>query len=149
MSGALQNKSTTTVGRRRDKQLYGPNKKNNNTSSLSFAAAAAPREIQPQHQNWLMKFLRIKPAVTLLPIQVSRVRARKEIVHVLREWKRYGMRDIVVDKAAGRVWCRVGVKNCMWYPFLFSLFLAIRCRSFSLPVIETTIADLSTRDIYV
>ncbi|KAL8963391.1 MAG: hypothetical protein Q9193_000344 [Seirophora villosa] len=113
MSGALQNKSTTTVGRRRDKQPYGNNNKNNNTSSLSFAAAAAPREIQPQHQNWLMKFLRIKPAVTVLPFQVSRVRARKEIVHVLREWKRYGMRDIVVDKAAGRVWCRVGVKNSL------------------------------------
>ncbi|KAL8654631.1 MAG: hypothetical protein Q9210_001388 [Variospora velana] len=114
MSGALQNKSTTSVSRHRDKQPYA-NNQNRNESSLSFAAAtAAPaREIQPQHQNWLMKFLRIKPAVTVLTFQVSRVLARKEIVHVLREWKRYGMRDIVVDKAAGRVWCRVGVKNSL------------------------------------
>lgn len=117
MSGAIQNKSTTTVSRHRDKQPYA-NNNNRNKSSLSFAAAAPTREIQPQHQNWLMKFLRIKPAVTVLAFQVSRVRARKEIVHVLREWKRYGMRDIMVDKAAGRVWCRVGVKNCKLQLFL-------------------------------
>ncbi|KAL9599224.1 MAG: hypothetical protein Q9179_003627 [Wetmoreana sp. 5 TL-2023] len=72
-----------------------------------------PREVQPRHQNWLMKFLRIKPAVTVLPFQVSRIRARKEMVSLLREWRRYGIRDIVIDKGAGRVWARVGVKNSL------------------------------------
>lgn len=34
------------------------------------------------------------------------------MVALLREWRKYGMRDIVVDKAAGRVWAKVGEKNC-------------------------------------
>ncbi|KAL9029633.1 MAG: hypothetical protein Q9196_002147 [Gyalolechia fulgens] len=109
MSGALQTRSTTSVGRRHD----GPYPDRHNKSSLAFAPPPVAREIQPQHQNWLMKFLRIKPAVTVLAFQVSRIRARKEIVNVLREWRKYGMRDIVVDKAAGRVWARVGVKNSL------------------------------------
>ncbi|KAI4183331.1 MAG: hypothetical protein LQ346_006368 [Caloplaca aetnensis] len=111
MSGALQNKSTTSVSRNHRNQHPYPSD-TNNKSSVSFAAAPA-REIQPQHQNWLMKFLRIKPAVTVIPFQVSRIRARKEVVAVLREWRRYGMRDIVVDKEKGRVWARVGVKNSL------------------------------------
>ncbi|KAL8638555.1 MAG: hypothetical protein Q9226_008987 [Calogaya cf. arnoldii] len=108
MSGALQPRSTTSVTHPRDK-LQHPN----NESSLSMPAPAITREIQPWHQNWLQKFLRIKPAVTVLPFQVSRVRARKEMVSLLREWRKYGMRDVVVDKVAGRVWARVGEKNSL------------------------------------
>ncbi|KAL8837861.1 MAG: hypothetical protein Q9170_002379 [Blastenia crenularia] len=112
MSGALQNKSTASVPIYRDK----PYPKNDyNKSSLSFAPPppVLAREIHPQHQNWLMKFLRIKPAVTTLAFQVNRVRARKEIVAVLKEWRRYGMRDIVVDKEMGRVWATVGGVNSL------------------------------------
>ncbi|KAL8690249.1 MAG: hypothetical protein Q9218_004258 [Villophora microphyllina] len=99
MSGALQNKSTTSVGRHHQ-NTYPHQSNNKNKSSLSVPP---PREILPQHQNWLMKFLRIKPAVTVLPFQVGRVRARREMVALLREWRRYGMRDVVVDKVRGRV----------------------------------------------
>ncbi|KAI4197731.1 MAG: hypothetical protein LQ350_005749 [Teloschistes chrysophthalmus] len=114
MSGALQNKSTASVSRHRDKKnAYHDHKIINNKSALSMPGPVAPREIHPQHQNWLMKFLRIKPAVTIMPFQVNRVRARKELVTLLREWRRYGMKDIVVDKAAGRVWARVGVNNSL------------------------------------
>ncbi|KAI4233441.1 MAG: hypothetical protein LQ349_004411 [Xanthoria aureola] len=108
MSGGLQARSTTCVTRHRDKVPYP-----NNKSSLSMPDPAATREIQPWHQNWLQKFLRIKPAVTVLPFQVSRVRARKEMASLLREWRKYGMRDIMVDKAAGRVWARVGERNSL------------------------------------
>ncbi|KAI4254595.1 MAG: hypothetical protein LQ352_003005 [Teloschistes flavicans] len=112
MSGALQNKSTTSFSRHRDKKnAYA--QRNNNKSSVSMPTPAVAREIHPQHQNWLMKFLRIKPAVTVLPLQVSRLRARKEMVGLLREWRKYGMRDIVVDKEAGRVWARVAVNNSL------------------------------------
>ncbi|KAL8798036.1 MAG: hypothetical protein Q9182_007018 [Xanthomendoza sp. 2 TL-2023] len=108
MSGGLQTRSTTSVPRQRDKQRHPSNK-----SSLSIVQESVPREIQPRHQNWLQKFLRIKPAVTVLPFQVSRVRARKEMVNLLKEWRRYGMREIVVDKVAGRVWAKVGEKNSL------------------------------------
>lgn len=87
-----------------------------------MGAPAVPRAIHPQHQNWFMRFLRIKPAVSVMCFQVSKMRARKEVTGVFRDWKRYGMRDIVVDKAAGRVWARVDGNNCMLlFPFSLSL----------------------------
>lgn len=128
MSGALQNKSTTSFSRHRDKKnAYA--QRNNNKSSVSMPTPAVAREIHPQHQNWLMKFLRIKPAVTVLPLQVSRLRARKEMVGLLREWRKYGMRDIVVDKEAGRVWARVAVNNCELFALIFFLSHRLGCPS--------------------
>lgn len=102
MSGALHNTSKTSISRRQGKK---PKK---NVTLMP----PAPRAIQPQHQNWFARFLRIKPAVSVVCFQISKVRARKEIGNLLREWRKYGMKDIVVDKAAGRIWARVGDKNC-------------------------------------
>ena len=107
MSGALPNTSLASVpnrsskGSRNDKLMPPPQ---------------IPRAIQP-HQNWLARFLRIKPAVAVMGFQVSKVKARKEVAIVLREWRKYGMRDIVVDKVAARVWARVDVKNCALLSF--------------------------------
>ncbi|KAL9602010.1 MAG: hypothetical protein Q9219_002118 [cf. Caloplaca sp. 3 TL-2023] len=115
MSGALPSQSSTSVAARQRNNQQPYSKADQNKSSLSFAPppAVAAREIEPQHQNWLMKLLGFRPAMTVMAFQVSRARARKEIVCVFKEWKKYGMRDIVVDKAAGRMWARVGVKNSL------------------------------------
>lgn len=102
MSGALHNTSKTNISRRRQ-QKVGKNAK---------LMPPPSRAIQPQHQNWLARFLRIRPAVSTVCFQISKIRARKEIGNVLREWRKYGMKDIVIDKAAGRIWARVGEKNC-------------------------------------
>lgn len=108
MSGALPNRSTTSVSRQHRNHIGEQNKR-----VLSPTRALhMPRDIQPQHQNWLARFLRIKPAVRSFCLQTSRIRARKEITAILREWRKYGMKDVVVDKAAGRIWARVAVKNC-------------------------------------
>ena len=72
------------------------------------------RTIQPQHQNWFARFLRIKPAVSVLCFQVSKVRARKEVTRLFIEWKKYGMRDVVVDKVNARIWARVDGTNCKY-----------------------------------
>ena len=103
MSGAL-NASTTSVATRHTKNYRGSRASNEPLESTT-------RSIQPQHQNWLLRFLHIKPATKVLCFQVSKVRARQEIVSLLREWRKYGMRDVVVDKAASRVWARVAEKN--------------------------------------
>ena len=108
MSGAIPNTSTINVPNRgsrgsKDDNLMPP--------------PPVPRAIQPRPQNWLARFLRIKPAVTVVCFHVSKVRARKEVAAVFREWRKYGMRDIVVDKAAARIWARVDVKNCRCFPF--------------------------------
>lgn len=123
MTGALQNTSTISVARGRR------SKNDAKFDKTTTFALPPPRTIQPQHQNWLARFLRIKPAVTVLCFQVSKIRARKEIAAVFREWRKYGIRDIVVDKDAGRVWARVAEKNCEFFfslvsrPFYFLLYL--------------------------
>lgn len=116
MTGALQNASTTSVARGRRSQ-------NDKLDRATTFAPPPPRAIQPQHQNWLARFLRIKPAVSVLCFQVSKIRARKEIAGVFREWRKYGIRDIVVDRDAGRIWVRVAGKNGEFSP-LVSFFLA-------------------------
>ena len=106
MSGALpDNSSAPNRGSRDDKLMPPP---------------PIPRAIQPQHQNWLARFLRIKPAVTIVCFQVSKMRARKEVASIFREWRKYGMKDIVVDKVAGRVWARVDAKNCTSFPLSYT-----------------------------
>ena len=103
MSGALPNNSRANIPNRgsrgsKDDKLMPP--------------PPVPRAIQPQHQNWLARFLRIKPAINVMCFCVSKVRARKEVAATFREWRKYGMRDIVVDKVNARIWARVDVKNC-------------------------------------
>ena len=111
MSGALQNASHNGVLR--------PNKhgKNHSVDNAMVPPSRNPRLIVPQPQNWLARFLRIKPAINVVCFQVSRVRARKKVAGIFREWRKHGMRDIVVDKVTGRIWARVDVKNCMCRTF--------------------------------
>ncbi|KAI1806930.1 Pkinase-domain-containing protein [Daldinia bambusicola] len=68
------------------------------------------RNIEPQ-QNWLARLFRVKPATRYLCFSIPRRRVRQEIVFLLREWRRHGMRDVVVDKERNLVFARVGNKN--------------------------------------
>jgi hypothetical protein len=69
------------------------------------------RQIEP-HQNWLARLFHVKPATRYICFSVSKCRARQEIVGLLKEWKKYGMKDIVVDKEQNTVFGRVGPRNC-------------------------------------
>jgi serine/threonine-protein kinase HSL1 (negative regulator of Swe1 kinase) len=69
------------------------------------------RQIEPQ-QNWLAKLFHVKPASKYICFSVNRRRARQEITTVLREWRRYGIRDIQVDKERNIVFGKVAAKNC-------------------------------------
>lgn len=64
------------------------------------------------HQNWLARLFRVKPAMRFLCLQISGRRARQEVTILLREWRKWGMRDIEVDKERNIVFARVGKKNC-------------------------------------
>lgn len=66
---------------------------------------------QPQ-RNWLARILHIKPASKIFCFTTSKVRARREIASILRDWRRYGLRDIVVDKQRNTISGRVDVQNC-------------------------------------
>ena len=54
----------------------------------------------------------MKPVTKYICLSVSNRRARQEIVGLLREWKKYGARDIVVDKQRNIIFGRVAAKNC-------------------------------------
>ena len=69
------------------------------------------RQIVPQ-QNWLATLFKVKPASKSICFSVSNRRARQEVVTILKEWKRYGIRDIEVDKKRNIVFGRVAAKNC-------------------------------------
>lgn len=69
------------------------------------------RQIEPQ-QNWLARLFHVKPATKYICFSVSKRRARQEIVSLLKEWRKYGAKDIVVDKERNIVFGRVGPKNC-------------------------------------
>ncbi|KAK6865086.1 Pkinase-domain-containing protein [Apiospora arundinis] len=72
--------------------------------------SVATRNIEPQ-QNWLARLFRVKPATDYLCFNISRRRVRQEIAILLKEWRRYGIRDIQVDKDRNIVFGRVGPHN--------------------------------------
>lgn len=110
MPGTLQNVSTTSVA--------GKRHSNDGRQKKGKSASQAPRVIQPQHQNWFARFLRIKPAVSVVCFQISKVKARKEIARVFKEWRKYGIKDIVIDRDAARIWVRVAETNCKFRTFV-------------------------------
>jgi serine/threonine-protein kinase HSL1, negative regulator of Swe1 kinase len=83
----------------------------------SYAGRAAhhddlrARRIEPQ-QTWLAKLFHVKPPSRFICFTVNKRRARQEITTVLREWRRYGIRDVQVDKERNIVFGKVGTKNC-------------------------------------
>ncbi len=77
---------------------------------------ASVRKIEVQ-QNWFARLFRVKPATRHLCFAISRRRARQEVAILLREWRRYGIEDVEVDKERNLVFARVGAKNCMSLAF--------------------------------
>ncbi|KHN98813.1 Serine/threonine-protein kinase domain protein [Metarhizium album ARSEF 1941] len=63
-------------------------------------------------QNWLTRLFRVKPATRYLCMTLTRQRARQEVVFLLRDWQRYGIRDIHLDKQRNVILARLGAKNC-------------------------------------
>jgi hypothetical protein len=72
----------------------------------------ASRQIEPQ-RSWIAKLFNVKPAMSFICFAVSKRKARAEIVRVLKDWKRYGIRGVQVDKDRSIVFGRVAAKNCM------------------------------------
>jgi serine/threonine-protein kinase HSL1, negative regulator of Swe1 kinase len=71
----------------------------------------ASRQIEPQ-RSWIAKLFHVKPALKFVCFSVSKRKARKEIVKILKDWKRYGVRGVQVDKDRNIVFGRVAAKNC-------------------------------------
>ncbi|KAG7120226.1 serine/threonine-protein kinase HSL1 like [Verticillium longisporum] len=63
------------------------------------------------HQTWLARLFGVKPVTSHMCLVVSRKRARQELAILLKDWRRYGIRDIQVDKERNVVFARIGSKN--------------------------------------
>ena len=48
--------------------------------------------------NWLSRFLHIKPASKTLCFQVTRGKVRGDLFRLLRDWQRFGVRDVTFDR---------------------------------------------------
>ncbi|KAF4967404.1 hypothetical protein FSARC_5044 [Fusarium sarcochroum] len=62
-------------------------------------------------QSWFARLFRVKPATDHICMIISRRRARQEVTILLREWRKYGIRNIQVDKQRNIVFARVADKN--------------------------------------
>jgi serine/threonine-protein kinase HSL1, negative regulator of Swe1 kinase len=83
------------------------------------SSASSVRNIEVK-QNWLARLFRVKPATSYLCMVMSRRRARQEVTLLLRDWRKYGIRGIQVDKQRNIVFAKIGAKNCEWRPLCFT-----------------------------
>jgi hypothetical protein len=64
------------------------------------------------NQNWFARVFQIKPASRVIALNTSKVKGRKELYKMLREWKEYGMENVFMDKSNSVVHGRVSEVNC-------------------------------------
>ncbi|KAJ5110165.1 hypothetical protein N7532_002810 [Penicillium argentinense] len=63
------------------------------------------------NHNWFARVFQIKPASRVIALNTSKVKGRKEVYRMLREWRDYGMEDVRMDKSNSTVHGRVGEVN--------------------------------------
>ncbi|KAF2036063.1 Pkinase-domain-containing protein [Setomelanomma holmii] len=72
------------------------------------AARTGPPEMQ---MNWLSRFLHIKPANRTLCFHIGRGKVRQDLVRLLRDWQRFGIRDVTFDRETNIINARVDRNN--------------------------------------
>ncbi|KAJ3486721.1 hypothetical protein NLG97_g6556 [Lecanicillium saksenae] len=85
-------------------------RKSSTVATVQSSGSGAQRNIEVK-QNWLTRLFRVKPATSYMCMNLSRRKARQEVAILLREWRRYGIRDIQVDKQRNIIFARVAAKN--------------------------------------
>ncbi|CAN9458279.1 unnamed protein product [Alternaria sp. RS040] len=71
-------------------------------------ARAGPPEIQ---MNWLSRFLHIRPASKTLCFHVGRGKVRQDLVRLLRDWQRFGVQDVSLDREVNSISARIDKSN--------------------------------------
>ena len=88
---------------------------------------SSPSDIQ---MNWLSRFLHIKPASKTLCFQVTRGKVRGDLVRLLRDWQRFGVRDVTFDRNDNTINARVDKTNRKSLSYSVFLFSAWRLEDF-------------------
>jgi len=103
------------------------------------ASVTSVRRIEAQ-QHWIAKLFHVDPVKRHLCFTISKVRARKEIVRQLRKWRKFGIRDIEVDKERSIVFARVDKENCKPPPLSTRHPADTDCQVIAIGVKELTFA---------
>jgi serine/threonine-protein kinase HSL1, negative regulator of Swe1 kinase len=110
--GPKPKKDATSKGRKPD----------SNEAGAVNANTVTPGAARTVHinQNWFAKFFHIKPATRTICLCVSKAKVRREIVKILKEWRKYGLRDVVYERSDGGdlISGRVDSMNCKDLPKL-------------------------------
>lgn len=91
-------------------KVFDDNNKRKRDSEISKRRDQPPRQIETQ-QSWFAKLLRVKPATRIVCFAVNKRRARQEVTFIFKDWARYGMENVQVDKARDMVFGTVNEIN--------------------------------------
>jgi hypothetical protein len=75
------------------------------------------------HRNWFAKLFDIQPARDYLCFSLLGKKVRVEIVNTLRDWRKYGIENIHIERERNTVFGQVGPNNCK-LPWLFVFVLS-------------------------
>lgn len=73
----------------------------------------APPTSGGPERSWFARFFKMKPAVQILCFNISRGRARQELVILLKEWRRHGIRDLEYSRENNTITARVDKVNSL------------------------------------
>ncbi|RAK74769.1 serine/threonine-protein kinase [Aspergillus fijiensis CBS 313.89] len=62
-------------------------------------------------QNWFARVFHFKPATRVVALNTSTTKARKDVHRILRDWKKYGMQDVHLDRDRRVIYATVGEAN--------------------------------------
>ena len=81
-------------------------------ASPSPSSADGPPSAGPE-RSWFARFFHIKPVVKILCFNIPRGRARQELIILLKEWQRHGIRDIQYSRETNTIAARVDKHNSL------------------------------------
>lgn len=61
--------------------------------------------------NWISRFLHIKPASATMCLRVGRGKVRQDFVRLLRDWQRFGVQDVSLDRQSNSISARIDKSN--------------------------------------
>lgn len=79
----------------------------------SINSPTTPHHTSGTERSWFARFLHIKPASKLLCFSIPRGRARQELVLLLKEWQRHGIRDLEYSREHNSISARVDKINSL------------------------------------
>lgn len=86
-------------------------------SFFSSSSPAPPSDDSPpsagSERSWFARFFHLKPSTKILCFSIPRGRARQELVILLREWQRHGIKDMQYSRETNTITARVDKLNAL------------------------------------